>query len=474
MTRLKIAGSTGPDVNSEFASAKELMDAYLEYMEDTESPLLYHRWSFISGLAALLERNIHFPFGPQTIYPNLYVILLGPPASRKSTSINALADLLGTTGFRKFAGDKSHKDKFIEDLFEGFDTMESRLKMGGKKGATPFEIIGDDFLDLDADEMSLAGSSGGGASRQKPGHISAVYIKASEMQNFMGIHNNDFISWLTDIYDNPPLYNHRLKAAESSIVYGPTVNILGGATSASLQSIFNHHNFEQGILSRFLLVHGEGRRKKIAFPKQLDKAKGDVLRDHLIKVLNLVSGKVTMEPDAVKLSEKIYSDWIEIPDVRFAYYGGRRFSILIKLGMVFAAMRISTRIEARDILLANTLLCYTESLMPKALGEFGKSTDGQFVQDIHNTIQAHPHGINLEKLREAMLNTTTNISKTLEAVEQLYALTRIDKISRKEHDAYGLEKSVMYLVPVSRESIKTQPHVDYKLLAEYVGHNTGE
>jgi hypothetical protein len=58
------------------------------YAEETEAPRQFWTWAGISTIASALQRKVWLPFGFEKLYPNLYVILVGPPASRKAAPIS--------------------------------------------------------------------------------------------------------------------------------------------------------------------------------------------------------------------------------------------------------------------------------------------------------------------------------------------------------------------------------------------------
>ena len=419
-------------------SASELQDSYLDFVEDTECPTLFHRWSLLAGVGAMLERNIHLPFGHDNIYPNQYIVLLGPPASRKSTAINALGKVIKDIGYEKFAGDKSSKEKFIQDMSAGFNLEEEHIDSN--------TINIEEFLDGDMDK--------------KAPEMSAVFVKASELQDFLGQNNHDFISWLTNMWDTPDVYDYRIRNGESDRINKPTISLLGGATQATFASMFPLNILEQGMMSRMLLVYGEGRRKKIAFPKAPDPKKRLRINEALLKIKNAVSGEIIKSPEAEKMLEDIYNHWTELPDSRFATYGGRRFTHLLKLCMVHAAMRYDTTIIEDDVLLANTILSYTETLMPKALGEFGKSDDSHIATAILNKIKAKEEGVSASELKEALAGITLNGAKIAAVLEQLQALRKIDMIRVPAEDGSHITRYI------SMQALKTTQslHTDFSLL----------
>ena len=65
------------------------ISAYLKYTEETESPVSYHTWTAVSMIAGALQRKCYMQWGLETIYPNMYIVLVGSAGrSRKSLAIN--------------------------------------------------------------------------------------------------------------------------------------------------------------------------------------------------------------------------------------------------------------------------------------------------------------------------------------------------------------------------------------------------
>ena len=87
-------------------------------MGESESPAVYHRWTALSILGALLGRNVYLPFGNSEIYPNMYVMLMGSAGARKGTAINPGRKLLRAAGYNTFAADAVSKEMLVEDMRE--------------------------------------------------------------------------------------------------------------------------------------------------------------------------------------------------------------------------------------------------------------------------------------------------------------------------------------------------------------------
>ncbi|PHQ81744.1 MAG: hypothetical protein COB66_01345 [Coxiella sp. (in: Bacteria)] len=344
------------------ASAVNFVATYLDYTNKTECPTFFHRWAAITSLAAYLGRSMYFRHGHFTIYPNMYTLLIGSPGARKSSAIKMSSKLLGLAGYDTFAAKKTRQEKFLEDLA----LQSDRLAGAGS-------------LDLDTDvsmlEQNLWGEEAGTSTKSMyiDREPTECFIAADEFNVFLGLKNLDFISLLGDLWDFDGVYDYRLKNAKSLFIPYPSISILGGTTATGFDQAFPPETAGQGFFSRLLLVYGEPTGVKYTFPPPPDL---DLQRD-LIGILHRIKaevvGEVTMTDESRELLDIIYHSWEPLEDLRFEHYSGRRLSHLIKLCMVVAASRISTEILPEDIRYANAMLTYTESLMPKALGEFGKA-----------------------------------------------------------------------------------------------------
>jgi hypothetical protein len=60
--------------------------AYLEYTDNTEPSKLYRKWAAVSTIAAVLRRKTWLDWQTR-LFPNLYVVLVGPAAARKGTTM---------------------------------------------------------------------------------------------------------------------------------------------------------------------------------------------------------------------------------------------------------------------------------------------------------------------------------------------------------------------------------------------------
>lgn len=349
-------------------SQDDLFSLYFKYYADTEPPIIFHRWSLITCLSAYLGRQYWLPFGSQRIFPNFYTMLIGHPGARKSTAIKLGKKLFSTAGYDTFAAEKTSKEKFLLDL-EGLttDDLQSAIGTRGRKnpsnGLTREELLENLF---------------GKEESKEPKTPKEVFIVADEFNEFVGSGNLEFLSLLGMLWDwddEQTDYQFRLKNSKSVSIYQPTVSILSGNTHAGFVEAFPPQAIGQGFLSRLILVYGEPSGKKISFPAPPSEELRNEIVSRLHDIKKSIVGPATLDEDARRALDMVYRSWRELEDGRFKHYSTRRFTHLLKLCLVVSAAHATTSIGIREVVLANSILSWTENDMPKALGEFGKSRD---------------------------------------------------------------------------------------------------
>lgn len=416
----------------------DLMDAYFKLMKpSSESPLIYHRWSLISSVAALLGRQAWINFGIERIYPNMFVCIIGNAGSRKSSAIKGGRQIMDSTGYNKFARERSSKEKFLKDLGDGFDKVN-----GG----------GDE--DFDPDSLML---KDGGIVNKSSGP-SEVYVSAGELEDFLGQGDAGFISLLTNLWDNLPSYGHGKMTSDDIHISEPTINMIGGCTSTTFNSVFPPEVIGSGMLSRMLLIYGGGPRARITFPPPLDQN----LRKDIMEIMAAISlhvrGEMTVTEGALKIFDDVYQSNFTIPDGRFESYLNRRHVHYYKLCMVIAAMDLSMEITEAHAKKANSILHHAESLMPKALGQFGMAKNSDAANAVFNHVEAHyathGEGCSSAAVFEAVGNNFESFSKDFTmCIQKLIQSSKVRTVKGR-------------LVPASTTSKSVLPHVDFTNLAE--------
>lgn len=416
----------------------KLFDDYFAYVDKTEPPLVFHRWSLLTTLGAYLGRQYFMPFGDFTIQPNMYVMLIGDPGTRKSTAIKLSKKIASAAGYDKFSAERTSKEKFLLDL-EGIEDDSGKV------------------IDQNKVMQNLFGEDSSG------GEPSEVFVVADEFNEFVGSGNLEFLSLLGSLWDwDDPMqsFKQRLKTTRSVSIYQPTISILAGNTHAGFAEAFPPQSLGQGFLSRLILVFGESSGKKIAFPQRPSEQVKQQLVDTFALIKERVIGEATLTKQAHGMLETIYHSWVGLEDARFKHYSTRRQTHLLKLCMLTAAANLRTEIVAEDVLFANTLLAFTEHRMPNAMGEFGKSKNSDVAARIVAVVAEAKGPVDTDvlwKQCQSDLDRIEDLAKILAGLVQGGKLQYLQP--KRGGDPRG------YL-PVRKMLKNNAVYVDYKLLKE--------
>lgn len=390
--------------SSEEKDNVDFISHYLQYVGETEVPTFFHRWCCISMLGAYLGRQFKFNLGSFEIHPNKYVMLIGSPGTRKSTAIKTAKKLLTLAGYEDFSADKSSKEKFLLDLAGEGDEND-------KDDSTL-----DDILDRNIF---------GGGEENACVDPAEMYIACDEFNNFIGNGNIEFISLLGELWDYAGVYKNRIKSGKSVVIPDPTISILGGNTPVNFARAFPTEIIGQGFFSRLLLIHGENTGRRITFPARPDAIATAKIVRKLQNIKTTCIGEATLSDEAYSLLDKIYKSSKPFEDIRFESYMNRRFTHLIKLCLIIAAAHASTEIQAQHVIEANTILTHTENLMPRAMGEFGKSKNSDILHKVVSILDAAEGPLAFKDIWEQV---SSDIEKPADLGDMLRNLSAANKI----------------------------------------------
>lgn len=379
--------------------AKDFLDHYLAYTQDTEATATFHRWSAIVGIGAWLERNIWIQHGATQHFSNHYAMLLGESGSRKSAAIKGFVRILKAAGYTTLAAEKTSKEKFSADL-------------AARHHADPDS----------PDEELLWGDVSEDA-------ITPVLIANDEANDFFGLNNIEFLSLLGSWWDYSGVYEVKYKTSKSDEVPNPTVSILVGNTPTNFSLAFPPTIIGQGFFSRILLIHGERTRPKITWPTPPSAEGTAQLVAYLHHMKSHMLGELVPTPGARKLVDRIYKQPDSFTDERFASYYNRRLTHLLKLCLVVAACKFEREITEQTVVQANTYLTYIQNLMPKALGEYGKSADSSISQKIMNYIQRETRAVTIKDLAKQVANDIQDLAALRKILEKLAAAEKIQWVN---------------------------------------------
>lgn len=404
-----------------------LLTSIIKLAENQEASDFSYLWAGLSALAARVADNVYIPFGNSNIYPNLYVMLVGDPGKRKSTAIKDLKKRVKSSGVIGLCGDKVTMQKYLTDLAGISDEQITRTEDG------------DFSFDL-----------GGMSSTSTPS-----YICQDEFSDFIGINNYPFISLLGNFWDIDEDYSYKTKGGAPINIPVPRVNILGATTPSQFNTIFPPAIAEQGFLSRLIIVNVPDNKQKLSRPLPSDPDTIAEVIEGFITASSL-KGEMIVSDEVWQYLDDIYMSWQPLEDSRFAHYSTRRHTQLIKLVILMAVSRNSVEVNTNDVIMANTLLSYTEHLMPTALGAFGKQRDSDVSHKIMEILhKSFPHEkIHVDIYRSVAMDISVNEFHNL-----LKSLIASGKIVQTDTGLYAKQQHI--------SSINTA-HVHWQVLKNFI------
>lgn len=294
---------------------KNWLKAYMEFTEETESPACYHYWVGCSLISAALKRQTFLDFKQYQIYPNLYVILVGPSGARKSTATAIGISIAREVGIKRFS-DKITGAALIRDLSAA---QEKRVTL----------------------RNPTMGVGGGDIEFTSP-----MMIYASELGVFLGhdAYGSGVIADLTDLYDCGPEWKKTTVSRGDEIIPQPYVTMLAASTPQTLKDTIPPGAVGQGFTSRILFVWADGRRRRVPIP--IYGAGHEMLRKNLVadlKHIMTLRGEFKFSKDGEALYTKHYNESQEpeeeYEDERLRNYGARKHIHALKLAQICAVAR---------------------------------------------------------------------------------------------------------------------------------------
>jgi len=107
------------------------LEKWRHYLKDIESPDLFIDWGFYNLISTALQRRVWLYPDAMAIFPNIFVLLVGPPASGKSRVISQIADIIKC---ERLMEPNKEKNTMVPMYPYGADTttQESLLRMMSK------------------------------------------------------------------------------------------------------------------------------------------------------------------------------------------------------------------------------------------------------------------------------------------------------------------------------------------------------
>ena len=367
------------------------------YLKDIESPDLFIDWGFYSLISAALQRRVWLYPDAMAIYPNIFTLLVGPPAAGKSRVISQIADIIKS---EKLTEPNKEKNKMVPMFPYGADTttQESLLR-----------YLRDDCMR----KFEVADNRLGGKAKRKRSHYSICFM-IEELGVLFRKNSEDMVNMLNQFYDSRS-YHYKSKHQGSDDITNLCVTMLAGTTPSFIREAFSDKIISQGFTSRVIVVFGHAPRFFRQFPglsEEQQQYRKDIV-DYLLK-LHEVAGEVRLSPEATAWHKELYESGDLMKkrvnkDPRLDNYYGRKNVHLLKTAMlIHFADNTDPVITLDDMKKAFKLLAITEHKMHEAFNTVGRNPIGEITKHILRVIIDSDAGVRYKKL---WLNFVSEVSK---------------------------------------------------------------
>lgn len=370
-------------------------------MKDFSSPDKFIVWGFYAMIAAALQRRVWLGSNQKMLHPNMYIVLVGPPACGKGLVIGEISNIYRHDRMKKVADLEERKNDIANlgagDLVnkDGFDLMQNML-IPIAPNATTYEALcrtigkSTRHMYVETSEVDVTGKF----KRKVIAHSSIMFL-LEELGSLIRKHHDDIHTFLQETYDCKDPYEYRTKNQGVDYIRRPCVNLFAGTTPEFLRRIFSSQLVNEGFSSRTVFVVAlTPRFRRYDTPQftedQLAAYKEIV--EHVRKI-STIQGLVKFTPEALEYNkywyEQTYGIRVPNPHPKLIPYYGRINITHMKLAMAMHFSNSTEMVIGKDICeKALELLQETEIPMHMAINIENKNPLSEATESIYKYISA--------------------------------------------------------------------------------------
>ena len=320
------------------------LDKYRIFCSGNEANPTYHIFAGLSALSAVTQRRIWIDQGYFKIFPNLYIVLVGPAGGRKTTAMDIAAALIEKLETIPFTTDCVTKEKLIMDIRAEERAIDGMPEIYKKEGL---------------------------------GVVSPTALFLTELSDFLGPSSVGMINFLTAVYDRQT-YTYKTKNKGAEKLIGPYLTILACTTPEWITTYLRSDVISGGFSRRTLFVYEWEEGRRIPWPT--------VTPDMIIaweealshcRQIQKLAGPMKWSDEA----KKFYEDWyinLKIPndDTVRGYYKSKHVQLL-KVSMLLSLS------ESTDMVLQRRHLEFGLELLKLAEANLLKVFQGMGRNELH-------------------------------------------------------------------------------------------
>lgn len=329
-------------------------------MNISEAPRMFHFWTGVSVIAAVLQRKVWID---QKIFqwtPNFYIVFVGPPGVvTKSTTMRGGFKLLS-----KVPGiHRGPQSMTWQGMIKAFVNASGAVKIGEGDKALFYPMA-------------------------------CITCDVSELGTFLKPTDQEMTNFLIDMWDGQiGGWKREIKSEDAIVIENPWLNIIGCTTPSWLRDNFSSTTIYGGLTSRCVFVWGEKKERLIAYPgRMVHDAEYERREELLINDLRHIAtlkGQMHVTPEAEEFGQKWYDDHWEgsrpehAASERFDGYWGRKQTHVHKLAMILSAAESDDLIiHKHHIELSIAIITGLEADMIKVFDSIGTTDAIQHTDEI--------------------------------------------------------------------------------------------
>jgi hypothetical protein len=223
------------------------------------------------------------------------------------------------------------------------------------------------------------------------GTFNALYLGAKELGALLPGYDTDFMNALVYLYDSIPYGEKRRTKDIDFTIKHPLLNLIACTTPSYLNEMLPPGAWEQGFLSRVIIVYSEIldiiKLNLLEEDKGRDPALGKALEKDLINIGQRV-GRLQFEREAAQVLETWNAERREHEPKhpRLTHYNTRRPLQLLKLSQIAAADRGANVIGTVDVQRAQDWLTRAETFMPDIFTAMLSGGDARVTNEFHHYV----------------------------------------------------------------------------------------
>jgi hypothetical protein len=295
------------------------LDRYAEYTSQSEAPAAYNYWCGVSIIGSALKKNAWIQYGFYKIYPNQYIILVGPPGIGKGASINPVTTMAGRADVINYIPDRITAEKIIEKLSTGFQRISTATTGAGNNAQTHKITTGDSSATIISTELP-------------------VFLQASEWM----------LPLMCEMWDKNE-FSYDTKTKNTYVAKDICVSLLGGCVPDYIRKLNRDATaaITGGFTSRCIFVFASEKSQLIPWPQSQIKTQleDDLIND--IQHISTIQGEFTFDKQAQVMWTNQYTSLHKVDEFASEVvigYTSRMKSHIFKLAMIMSAAESDSKV----------------------------------------------------------------------------------------------------------------------------------